>query len=120
MIARSRHRLSWILVCAVLGLAFPGAPANGGLIGTEDAAAAAQADAARDRVKALAQRPEIARQLQALGIAPDQAQQRVGAMTDAEVLALAGRLDSLPAAGALSNRDLLVIILVIVLLALLL
>jgi len=111
--------MAWLAVSIVLCLALASSRAFGGTIGTEAAAAPAQAAAARERVKALVQRPELARQIQLLGIAPGQAQDRVDAMSDAEVLALAGKLDALPAGGALSNEQLLLVILLVVLIAIL-
>jgi hypothetical protein len=73
----------------------------------------------RERVMALIERPEIARQLEKMGIPADQARQRVAAMNEAEVMSLAGRLDALPAGGALNNQDLIILLLVIVLVVLL-
>jgi len=107
--------LAWLVISLALCLALASGKAFGGPIATEEAAAPAQAAAARERVKALVSRPELARQLQVLGIAPEQAQSRVDAMSDGEVAALAGRLDSLPAGGALSNEQLVLVILLIVL-----
>ena len=75
-------------------------PAHAGVISTEDATAEAPSSSERERIKALVGRPEVAKQLQALGVAPENAQSRVDAMTDAEVRTLAGRIDALPAAGA--------------------
>ena len=77
-------------------------------------------DPERAPVKAMLERPELAQELQKMGIAPDEARARVDAMTPAEVAQVAGRLDSLPAGGAMSNRDLLLVILLIVLLVVLL
>ena len=74
----------------------------------------------RERVLQLVERPEVARQLEQMGIPADQAKARVQAMSEAEVASLAGRLDSLPAGGALNNQDFLFIIIVILLVALLL
>ncbi|MGE5640712.1 MAG: PA2779 family protein [Clostridia bacterium] len=74
----------------------------------------------RERVMALVERPEVAQQLQALGIPADQAKARVQAMSEAEVASLAGKLDALPAGGALNNQDFLFIIIVILLVALIL
>ncbi len=73
----------------------------------------------RERLMALIERPEVAQQLEKMGIPQGQAKDRVAAMTEAEVASLAGKLEALPAGGALSNQDLL-IILVIVLLILIL
>jgi len=68
----------------------------------------------RDRVKALLQRPEVAKEMEKFGIAQKDAGTRVDAMTDAEVAQLAGRLDALPA-GGLSNQEWLMVIIVILL-----
>jgi hypothetical protein len=69
----------------------------------------------RERVMSLLQRPEVAQQLEKFGLSADQAKDRVAAMSEAEVASLAGKLDQLPAGGALSNQDLLLIIIVILL-----
>jgi hypothetical protein len=87
-------------------------------------AAAAQADmistpapqqTERERVKALLQRPEVAKEMEKFGIAQTDAGARVDAMTDAEVAQLAGRLDALPA-GGLSNQEWLLVIIAVLLL----
>ena len=57
-------------LCALLSLGMSGM-ANAGLVSTEDAANAAEATKAREQVKALAGRPELAAQLKALGIEPE-------------------------------------------------
>ena len=66
----------------------------------------------RERVLSIVERPEVARQLEKFGILPVQARDRVAAMSEAEVASLAGKLESLPAGGALSNQDLVLIVLV--------
>jgi len=66
----------------------------------------------RSRVLQLVERPEVAQQLEKLGITPEQAKERVAAMSESEVASLAGKLDQLPAGGALSNQDLLLIVIV--------
>ena len=68
----------------------------------------------RERVKAMLERPEVAQQMEKMGIAQKDAAARVDAMTDAEVLQLAGKLDALPA-GGLSNQEWLMLIIVILL-----
>ena len=92
------------------------APAYAEMIATPAADAATQ----RERVLSLVERPEVARELQKMGIAPDQAKARVAAMSEAEVAMVAGRLDALPAGGALSNQDFLFIIIVILVVLILL
>jgi hypothetical protein len=118
MSQRVRNRLIELSMLLVLGLAaamlMP--RANAGMIATDAAQAAAQPADERGRVKAmLAARPEVAQELQKLGIAPGNAAARVDAMTDEEVRTLAGRLDALPAGGAISNEQLLLIVIIVLL-----
>ena len=75
---------------------------HAGMIGADQAAAAASAQADRASVLSLMNRSDVASQLQTLGLDPQTAKDRVAAMTDKEVRSLAGNLDSLPA-GALSD-----------------
>jgi hypothetical protein len=86
--------------------------ANAGMIPTQGTE--------RDRVMQLIERPEVAQQLEKMGIPAGQAKERVAAMTEAEVASLAGRLDSAIAGGALTNTDFLFIIVVILLVVVLL
>jgi hypothetical protein len=74
----------------------------------------------RERVMTLVERPDIAQALEKMGLPADQAKARVGAMSEAEVASLAGKLDALPAGGALSNQDFLFIIIVVLLVVVLL
>ena len=74
----------------------------------------------RERVMTMVERPEVAQALEKMGIAADQAKARVGAMTEAEVHSLAGKLDALPAGGALGNQDFLLIVIIVILLVVLL
>ena len=102
-----------ILILA-LSLALP--QAHAGLVSAD----AAQAAGDRERVKALIARPELAREIEKLGILPQEATARVDAMNEAEVRELAGRLDALPAGGAISNQELLLLIILILLLVIVL
>ena len=114
------HRLlNLVLAAGLLGSVSMIVPANAGVIATEDAAAGAQAQSERERIKALVARPEVAKQLQALGVSPENAKSRVDAMTDAEVRTLAGRIDALPAAGAFSDWQWVMILIGVVIIALL-
>ena len=72
----------------------------------------------RDRVKALIERPEVAQQMEKMGIPAKEALARVDAMNDEEVRTLAGRLDALPAGGQISSQTLLLICLIIILILL--
>jgi hypothetical protein len=104
--------LGMLVAMLVLGLS----NAYAGLIPSD---AALKPSSERERVKAMLERPEVASELQKMGLAPADAQARVQAMSDTEVAQLAGRLDALPAGGAITNQELLLIIIVILLVALL-
>lgn len=77
------------------------------------------ADAERSRVRGLLERPELAAELEKMGVPPAEAQARVDAMTPEEVTQLAGRLDAFAAGGA-GQRDLLLVIILLLLLILIL
>ena len=106
-------RLLSMFVVAV-ALAVPQAQA--GVIATDQAL---KATSERQRVKALLERPEVAKALQKYGINAQDAAARVDAMSNEEVAQLAGRLDALPAGGVLSNQDLVIILLVVIIVLLL-
>ena len=103
--------LSTFALLAVLGLAgamvMPRAYA--GMIPAE------QTQSDRATVKDMLARPEVAREMQKMGIPPEKAMARVDAMSDEEVRSLAGRLGALPAGGELSTQDWLLVIIAILL-----
>ena len=104
--------LSTFVLLSVLGLAaamlMPRAQAE--MIPTERT----QADD-RATVKGMLARPEVVREMEKMGIPPEKAAARVDAMSDEEVRQLAGRLNALPAGGALSTEEWLLMIVVILL-----
>jgi hypothetical protein len=96
------------LVVSMLALSFQ--TANAGLIGADQAAPnTAQTD--RALVMSVLNRAETTAQLQAQGIDPAMARERVAAMTDQEVQALAQDMQTAPA-GAISSGGWLAIILI--------
>jgi uncharacterized protein DUF6627 len=106
----------WIVLAFGLAAALLMPHAHAGLIATDEA----HAQGERARVKALVERPELAKGLEKMGIVPRDAAARVDAMADAEVLQLAGRLDAALAGGQVSNETLLLIIVIVLLLIILL
>ena len=78
-----------------------------------------QAEQDRAKVQAFVDRANVKERLQAMGVSGLAAKDRVAAMTEAEVHALAQRIDGMPAGGALSNNDLIIILLVAILVAIL-
>jgi hypothetical protein len=102
-----KKQFTGLLLALMLGL--PQAPSYAGLIPTEAVANE------RERVMALVERPQVAQQLEKMGIPQDQARDRIAAMSEAEVASLAGKLDALPAGGALSNQDFIIILIIVLL-----
>jgi len=100
-----------LLCMLIVAVALVAPQVQAGVIGTDQAL---QASSERERVKVMLARPEVAQQLQKFGINAQEAAARVDAMSNEEVTQLAGRLDALPAGGALSNNELIIILLVIV------
>ena len=88
--------VSRMLIICMIGLPFQ---PQAGMIGTGEAVSAAQARAARDKLAGFIERTEVAARLQALGLTPQAAKERVAALTDSEVARFAGRIDELPAAA---------------------
>jgi hypothetical protein len=106
----------WIVLAFGLAAVLLTPQARAEMIGSE----AAYSQDERARVKALLERPELAKGLEQKGIAPQEALARVDAMSDAEVAQLAGRIDAALAGGALTNEQLLLIIIIVLLLIILL
>ena len=106
----------WIVLAFGLAAALLVPQVQAAMIGTE----AAHAQDERMRVKAILERPDLAKGFEKMGIAPHEALARVDAMNDAEVLQLAGRLDAALAGGQVSNETLLLIIVIVLLLIIIL
>ena len=102
----------WIVIAFGLAAALLMPPAHAELIKLEDLE--------RDRVKAMLERPELAKSLEKYGLKPAETRARVDAMSDAEVLQLAGRLDAALAGGAVTNEQLLLIIIIVLLIIIIL
>ena len=96
-----------ILVACMIGLPFQ---VQAGMIGSDAAISAAQAQVARTAVLSFIDRAEVAAQLQAFGLTPQAATDRVAALTDAEVAALAGQIDHLPAGASLGGLLIIMIL----------
>lgn len=100
--------ISRLLILCMIGLPFQ---VHAGLIGTDDVVSSAQAAAARGTVASVLNRSDVASQLQAFGLTPQAAKDRVAALTDSEVAKLAGQIESLPAGASSTGAILLLILL---------
>jgi hypothetical protein len=94
MMTALKRIISSVLIVCTLGAGMP-LPASAGIIATDQVAASAE----RDRVKSFLDRAEMRERMQALGVSPQAARDRVDALSDEEVATLAGRLDQLPVGG---------------------
>lgn len=74
-------------------------PAYAGMVGTQAVIDQQQSQQDRAQIMDLLSRQDLRDELMAYGVDPDMAKQRVAALSDAEVEALAGKLAEVPAGG---------------------
>ena len=105
-------------ICLAAALALHAPLAGAGMLPAEAAVAASPSpvDHERAKVRAFLERTSVQERLVTLGVSGLDAAGRVDAMTEQEVHALAERIDALPAGGALSDRDIILSLLVTLLL----
>lgn len=102
------------LVLVSFLLASVTAPAvQAGMVGTGDWITEVETLDVRGTLQMALQRPELRQQLVDLGVDPAVAELRVATLTDAEVAALSGQLDELPAGGNGIVGALLIVFLVL-------
>jgi len=109
--------VSFMLVILMLLISGPFQSASAAMVATETLLEASQGQQARTRIKQLLVREDVRRALINQGLDAREAGARIDSLTDAEAIAVADRLDQLPAgSGALET---LLIVALIVFLALL-
>jgi hypothetical protein len=94
--SKLRRLLALSLIVSLAGAGLP-APAQAGMLATENAITAQSG--ARARIATLLERRDVRAQLEARGVNPADVQARVAALTDDEAAQLARRIDQLPAGG---------------------
>ncbi len=112
-----RQHAKFIVPVLVLGLSAASIPlpaAHGGLINTESVIEAQRGQQERARIRGVLQRDDIKTYLEARGIDPAEAQARADSLTDAELQALAGRLEGLPAGAGLLELALIAFIVLVI------
>lgn len=114
--SRSTSRAIAVALAMAFSAQVPLAQAE--IVDTEALAATApsQAELDRAKVQAFMERANVKERMQAMGVSGLVAHDRVASLSEAEVHALAERIDTVPAGGALSNTDLILILLVAILL----
>ncbi|WP_310647121.1 PA2779 family protein [Limnohabitans sp.] len=113
-----KTKLSDIIVVtvttAMLGLS-PLARAE--IVQTQELATVNQAELDRAKVQSFVERATVKEKLEAMGVGGLLAKDRVAALSEQEVHALAERIDAMPAGGSLSQMDMVIILLVAILVA---
>ena len=113
MNAKFSYGMSVVVLGAALCLQSSAVMAE--IVPAGELAAPNQAEVEKAKVQAFLDRADVKARLQALGVNAPSAKDRVAAMTDQEVHAMAQKIDSMPAGGTLWNDDLLLILLIILL-----
>jgi hypothetical protein len=103
------------LLAAALLVQMPLARAE--IVETDALAAPSQAEQDRAKVQAFMDRANVKERMQAMGVSGLIAKERVASLSEAEIHSLAQRIDTLPAGGALSQTDWILILLVVILVA---
>ena len=111
----------FLRMCAVVlgaALCLQTSAVMAGIVTTDELAAPNQTEVEKSKIQTFMDRADVKDRLQALGVNEPSAKDRVAAMTDQEVHAMAQKIDSMPAGGTLSDRDLLLILVLVLLLLL--
>lgn len=85
------------------------------LVGTEAMAAPSQVEFEREKIRSFVERANVKERLDAMGVSGLVTADRVAALSEAEVHAMAERIEGMPAGGALGQMDLVIILLVAIL-----
>ena len=88
-------------------------PAHGGIVGTEQMVSLHTRAVSLDRIEQALAGAEVAAQLQAWGVAPEQVAERVAAMSDIELAQLADTMETDPAGGVLVVLGIVFLVLII-------
>jgi hypothetical protein len=113
-----RRGVALVLAMVMFVISMPLGAANAALVSTEQVLAQGDGTAERARVLAFLARAEVREQIVALGVDPNEAAARVGALSDAQVREIAGQLDQLPAGqsavGAVLGAILIIFLILLV------
>jgi Family of unknown function (DUF6627) len=109
----------WILAGATVTMCIFSLVAGAEMLSTDQALGHATAGQERARVQLFLNRTETQEKLHAMGIDAQAVKERVERLTDQEVNELARQLDTLPVGGDISNRNLIAILLIVLLVVLL-
>ena len=104
--------VSFVVALFMLVISGPFQSALAAMIETETVLEASQGQEARSRIKQLLVREDVRQALIKQGIDPREADARINGLSDAEAIAIADRLDQLPAGGGALELVLIVALIV--------
>ena len=116
---KQKVKFLWVPAAAAVTLCTLSPVVGAKMVTTDQAISHVSADQDRAQVQAFLNRTEAQENLQAMGIDAQAAKERVAGLTDQEAHELAQNLGTLPAGGDISNRELIAILLVVLLVLLL-
>jgi len=91
--------------------------ARAGIVDTQELATRNSTEQDKAKVQSFVERASVKEKLEAMGVGGILAKDRVAALNEQEVHALAERIDAMPAGGTLSQMDMVVILLIAILVA---
>ena len=117
MKSTKKHRLSApLLFIALLVGGFVSQAAFAAMVTTETVVSEQVRVLDRDQLAAALEREDVQASLEAYGVSPEEAAERVAALTDEEARELAQNIDALPAGGSGTVTILLLVIIILLLL----
>ncbi|MBS0003597.1 MAG: PA2779 family protein [Thioalkalivibrio sp.] len=102
------------LLCALALFGAATGPIHASMLGTGSLIEAERSAVDRERLLAQLEREEVREQLQALGVHPKAAAERIVRMTDAEIRMFSERLEELPAGAGLLEVALFIVLLLVI------
>ena len=110
--------LRWLIaILAVVAISAQAPVVLAEIVDTDAMSAQNQAEQDRAKVQSFIDRANVTERLRAMGVSGVLAKDRVASLSEQEVHALAQRIDSMPAGGALSTQDIIIILLIAILIA---
>jgi len=103
-----------LLVVSLCYFELPISPAHAELVSTDSIAATRQTESARQKLEHYLEREDVRAGLEKNGVNPAAAKARVDALSDDEVAAVTGKIDSLPAGGEFIGALVFVFVLLLV------
>lgn len=114
MVLIGQCRKALAAACAALLLVATTAPAQAAMVGTDQVLTDARAETQRAELIRMIERDQVQQQLEAMGVDPAHAKERVQRMTDAELAQLHGRMKEAAAGGDVLGVALVVFIVFVI------